>query len=317
MTLITFLVRVFHCFRFCRSSMATAGGNVSNDQMDPLKNERPDVITIANKRYRKIRWVWMIRFVLMFSCWIPQLITFHRIIRKPPVTNVVTLAPSGPWDTNRDVENGWVLFHAQDYSIEKLILCFCYFLPLKPCTKSPESVWLSDIGRPSRRWTSVSISNDTLWWLFIEFCFSVSVYSFPKATPTDCKRCHELAIELSQTTIKILAAEQQIIEKDKMIKRKSTKLRFINKELQLNNAVAYDFYANDSNDEPEEELTNETKTGKIAKKYPKMGRHLPYNERQEFQKEMLASLNQMSDKSALQAMMDIQSFIKQCRDSAV
>lgn len=136
----------------------------------------------------------------------------------------------------------------------------------------------------------------------------------------DCERCHELAVELSLTTIKIYDAEKNIKENDKMIKRKTEKLRCSNIELKHNNALANDLYANDSNEEPggdeEDKNMKGTKTAKIVKKYQRMGRHLPYSERIQFHEDMLASFNRMSDSSALQAMMDIQSFIRKCADSS-
>lgn len=107
-----------------------------------------------------------------------------------------------------------------------------------------------------------------------------------------------------------------------MIKRKSNKLRYRNIELQQNNVMANDFYANDSNEEFEnadedgDEHNKQMKTVKNVKKYRRMGRHIPYSERQQFHQEMLTSLNRMSDKCALQAMMDIQNFIRKCRDSS-
>lgn len=108
-------------------------------------------------------------------------------------------------------------------------------------------------------------------------------------------------------------------EKDKIIKRKTSQLRYNNIELQQNNAVANDLYADDSNEDldsadGEGDRTKGKKIAKTAKKFLRKGRHLPYSERQQFHQELLTSLNQMSDQSALQAMMDIQSFIKQCRD---
>lgn len=141
-----------------------------------------------------------------------------------------------------------------------------------------------------------------------------------ESAAAECKRCHELAVELSLTTIKIYDAEKKLKENDKMIKRKAQNLRCSNIELKHNNALANDLYANDSNEEPEEDEeeknTKETKKAKTVKRYQRMGRHLPYTERKKFHEDMLASFNQMSDSSALQAMMDIQSFIRMCGNSS-
>lgn len=128
------------------------------------------------------------------------------------------------------------------------------------------------------------------------------------------------------TTIKIFEAEEKIKEQDKVIKRKSKNLRITNSELKKNNAMANDLYANDSNEElenDEEQEDEEERNGKEAKpekkkrKFFKKGRHLPYEERQQFHQDVLNSLNQMSDECALQAMMDIQGFIKKIRDASV
>lgn len=128
------------------------------------------------------------------------------------------------------------------------------------------------------------------------------------------------------TTIKIFEAEEKIKEQDKNIKRKSKSLRLTNCELKKNNAMANDLYANDSNEELEndgEQDDEEDGNGKEAKpqknkrKFCKKGRHLPYEERQQFHQDILNSLNQMSDECALQAMMDIQGFIKKLRDATV
>lgn len=160
----------------------------------------------------------------------------------------------------------------------------------------------------------MSISHDPRRRSVIIFFPSVFTFAFSseKSLTNDCKRCHELAIELALTTIQINAAGLKVAQKEKIIRQQAKNLRHSNIELQYNNDRANNLYANDSN-EDDEEQSKETKKEKTYKKYPRKGRHLPYGERQKFRDEMLSALNQMSDSCALQAMMDIQMFINKCR----
>lgn len=122
---------------------------------------------------------------------------------------------------------------------------------------------------------------------------------------------------MAQTSIKLYAAEVKIAREDKKLKQQVKRLRHGEAELRSNKELANAFFENDSNDELTNHDDDESKRAKIAKitrKAIRKGSYLPFSERQLFREKTLSSLNQMSDRSALQAMMDIQLLLKECRD---